>query len=703
MRQTKRLQDLHRDALTEFDAVVSASKGERQQALQDRRFYSIAGAMWEGALGQQFENKPKVEVNKIHLAVIRIINEYRNNRITVDFISKDGSENDQMAETCDMLYRADEQDSVAEEAYDNAFEEAVGGGFGAWRLSTQYEDESDEENEKQRICIKPIFDADSCVFFDLDAKRQDKSDARRCWVLTGMTPDAFKAEWDKDAASIEQTIEHREFDWFTPDTVYVAEFYEVENVGHMVDTWQNPATEETRKITEDEYEADPELRAEMEAMGWQLLKSRKVKRKRVHKYIMDGQEVLEDCGYIAGTQIPIVPVYGKRWFVDGIERFMGHVRLAKDAQRLKNAQLSKLAEIAAMSAVEKPIMPTQMVAGLEHIWANDHIDNNPFLPVNPIFDDNGQLVAAGPTAYTKPPTLAPAMAALLQITEQDMADILGNQQQGEKMEANQSGKAVELIQTRLDMQAFIYMSNMAKAVKRSGEIWLSMAKDVFVEKGRKLKGITRQGAVESVELMRPMLKDGYTIDENDFSRADFDVAVDVGPTSESKRSATVKALTNIAMISEDPETKQVLLAAVMQNMEGEGLSDLREFYRRRLVQMGVIEPTEEDQKRMAEAAQGQQPDPNAEYLKAEAAKSVAQAREAASRTMLNVEKSAETRAKTLATLQEVDAAAVQEEFAAMQQGMQPEMGAQGEPAALPAEMGMTNEAEQVPTPAAPDV
>jgi hypothetical protein len=35
-------------------------------------------------------------------------------------------------------------------------------------------------------------------------------------------------------------------------------------------------------------------------------------------------------------------VYGKRWFVDNIERCMGHVRLAKDPQRLKNMQLSKL-------------------------------------------------------------------------------------------------------------------------------------------------------------------------------------------------------------------------------------------------------------------------------------------------------------------------------------------------------------------------
>ena len=139
----QQLANLHAEALAEFDNIQSALRDERLQCLQDRRFYSLAGSQWEGPLWDIYENKPKFEVNKIHLAVIRIINEYRNNRITVDFVSKDGEARDDLADTLDGLYRADEQDSVADEAYDNAFEEAVGGGFGAWRLRTIYEDEED--------------------------------------------------------------------------------------------------------------------------------------------------------------------------------------------------------------------------------------------------------------------------------------------------------------------------------------------------------------------------------------------------------------------------------------------------------------------------------------------------------------------------------------------------------------------------------
>lgn len=353
---------LHDEALREFDRIQSALRDERLQCLQDRRFYSIAGAQWEGPLGVQFENKPKFEVNKIHLAVMRIISEYRNNRIGATFVSKEGTEKDRLAETCGDLFRADEQYSTAEEAYDNAFEEAVGGGFGAWRLRAEYEDEEDDEDEKQRVCIEPIYDADSSVFFDLNAKRYDKSDAKYCFVLTAMTRDAFEDEYGVDATSMPKQIHQRMFDWLTPDVVYVAEYYRVEEVTETVHIFQGVDGEEKRYRDAD-FENQPELEEELAATGYKEARQKKIKTKRVRKYIMCGAQILEDCGYIAGKNIPIVPVYGKRWFVDNVERCMGHVRLAKDSQRLKNMQLSKLGEIAASSSTRKPIFSPEQVAG----------------------------------------------------------------------------------------------------------------------------------------------------------------------------------------------------------------------------------------------------------------------------------------------------------------------------------------------------
>lgn len=653
--KTERLAGIHQEALAEFDKIQSALRDERLQCLQDRRFYSIAGAQWEGPLGEQFENKPKFEVNKVHLAVIRIINEYRNNRITVDFVSKEGAEYDKLADTCDDLYRADEQDSVAEEAYDNAFEEAVGGGFGAWRLRTCYEDDEDEENEKQRIRIEPIFDADSSVFFDLQAKRQDKSDAKRCFVLTAMTRSAYMDEWGDDPATWPKEVHQYEFDWLAPDVVFVAEYYRVEETRENVQVWQSLDGEETR-YRDSDFEDDEMLEEKLLAIGSKMVRTKQVKRRRVHKYILSGAKVLEDCGYIAGTCIPIVPVYGKRWFIDNVERCMGHVRLAKDAQRLANMQRSKLGEISALSSVEKPILTPEQVAGHQMMWAEDNIKNYPYLLINPLTDVNGNQAVSGPVAYTKPPQVPPAMAALLQITEQDMQDLLGNQQAGEQLQPNISGKAVELIQSKLDMQAFIYMSNMAKAVQRCGEIWLGMAKDVYVEEGRKMKGVGKQGEVSTVELVRPIIgESGERELENDLSEAKFDVAVEVGPSSSSKRAATVRAITGMMTITQDPETLQVLGAMAMMNMEGEGISEVRDYFRKKLLRMGVVEPTEEEATAMAEEQANAQPDANTLYLQAAAQEATSAAEKNQADTVLNLAKAEETRAKTLKTITEVDA------------------------------------------------
>lgn len=650
----QQLANLHAEALTEFDNIQSALRDERLQCLQDRRFYSLAGSQWEGPLWDIYENKPKFEVNKIHLAVIRIINEYRNNRITVDFVSKEGREYDKLADTCAGLYRADEQDSGAEEAYDNAFEEGVAGGFGAWRLRTVYENEEDEEDEKQRIRIEPIFDADSSVFFDLNAKRQDKADSKKCFVITSMTRQAYKDEWGDDPASWPKEVHQYEFDWLTPDVVFVAEYYRVEETRETVYVWETIGGEEER-YKEADFEADETLEERLLAVGSREVRQKNIKRRRVRKYILSGAKILEDCGYIAGKCIPIVPMYGKRWFVDNVERCMGHVRLAKDAQRLKNMQLSKLGEISALSSVEKPILTPEQVAGHQMMWADDNIKNFPYLLVNPITDANGNQAISGPIGYTKPAQIPQALAALLQITEQDMQDLLGNQQAGEELQANISGKAVELVQNKLDMQTFIYMSNMSKAVKRSGEIWLSMARDVLVEEGRKMKSIGPQNEMQSVELAKPVVNEKGEIEtENDLSEAEFDVNVDVGPSSSSKRAATVRALTGMASLTDDPETKQVLGAMAMMNMEGEGITEVRDYFRKKLLRMGVVKPTEEEQQTMAEEAQNAKPDPNEQYLQAAADEASANATQARAKTILTVAQADETKAKTMKTLAEVD-------------------------------------------------
>lgn len=643
MRDSKRAKSLHETALRDFDRIQSALYEERKQSLEDRRFYSIAGAQWEGSLGDQFENKPKFEINKVHLAVIKIINEYRNNRITVKFISKDGSPRDDLADICGSLFRADEQDSGAEEAYDNGFEEAVGGGFGALRLTTEYEDEEDDENEKQRIRIEPIYDADSSVFFDLDSKRQDKADAKYCFVIYSTSPEDFEEEWGEVPSSVSKGISDVEYDWFTPDVVYFAEYYKVEYEKQTVHVYQTlEGTEE--RYTDQDFEDDDDLEARLAETGIQKVREKKTRKRRVHKYIISGNKILEDCGYIAGDHIPIVPVYGKRWFIDNVERCMGHVRLVKDAQRLKNMLTSKLAEISAASTVQKPIFTPEQVAGHEMAWAEDNIKNYPYLLVNPITDAAGNPAPSGPVAYTQPPQIPPALGALMQTVDIDTSELLGRTGEAEQMLSHVSGKAHEMIQKRIDGQAFIYMSNFAKAIRRVGEIWLAMARDVYVEKGRDMKAVDPMGELTQVTLGAPGLTPEGALNHTDLTRASFDVTVDVGPSSASQREATVQTIIGMLSTTQDPQTRQVLEAMAMLNMEGDGISETRKYFRRQLVQMGVLEPTPEEAEQMA---QSQEPSAQDKALEALAEESLANAQEA----MAKAEK---IRSEIIETLSKVD-------------------------------------------------
>jgi len=161
-----------------------------------------------------------------------------------------------------------------------------------------------------------------------------------------------------------------------------------------------------------------------------------------------------------------------------------------------------------------------------------------------------------------------------------------------------------------------------------------------------------------VTMRQPMVdaKTGEQYIANDLEDAKFDVWVDVGPSSSSKRSATVRALTGMASISDDPEQRGVLTAAAIMQMDGEGLQDIRDFFRRKLVRMGVIKPTDEEREELAAEAQGRGPDPQAQYLQAAAEQAVADAAKKRADTIETIASADLKRAQTAKTIAETDGA-----------------------------------------------
>lgn len=633
----------HAESMAGFSAAYDATIGERRESLQDRRFATIRGAQYEGDLAQQFANKPKFELNLIGRALQKLEGDYRKQRITVDFVPRDGGDSDEMADALDGMYRADEQDSDGREAMDVAFREGVSGGFGAWRYVAVRVNPDDDEDERQRIAMEPIYEADRSVFFDIGCRKYDKSDAERAWVLTAIPRKVYEAKYSDSPSSWPSEVSGgANFDWFTPDVVTIAESYAKRTEIERYEVWASPTDEEQAFEAEDLDEVpdgdETELtkREQLEALGWRFVREKKKRCTYVEKCIESGGKVLDGPERIAGKHIPIAPFYGNRAMIEGIERWWGEVRPAKDAQRLTNMEMSLLAELAASKQKEVPIFLSQQVRSpaVRNSWASGDIENHPYRIIDAIINQTtGAIDAAGPVGYDKPPSVPPAMGALLQLSDGYLTRLLGGQGEAKEVRSNVSADAVELIQTANDVVNAVPLDNLAKSVRRGGEIWLGMAREIYVEHGRKIKTVASDGTTGNVELGRLVqAANGLAKREIDLSDADYQVTVSTGPTSESARSSTVRALAGMAQMSSDPETSKVLTAAALTQMDGEGLSGIRDYFRRFLVQVGAQKPTDEEAEQMQTAAAQQQPDAQTAYLLAEAQKSMAATQKSAAET-----------------------------------------------------------------------
>lgn len=619
-------------ALLRFNEISSATRDERMMAIEDRRFVFIQGAQWEGDWGQQFENCLRVQINKVQRGHDKIINDYRANRFAVNFRPAGTKGDADTAELLNGLLYADMYRSAGSEALDNAFGEGAAGGMGAWRLTNEYEDETDADNDHQRISIMPIVDADQRVYFDLDAKRYDKSDARYAYVMHSMTHEAFKEEYGDDRMSSwpENRARPNWFDWFRPEVIYVAEYYEVEEVKQELRIY-------TRDETEEEFrywakDMSDEMAKDLDARGFKK-RIRKVPRKRVRKYILSGAEILEDCGYIAGPNIPVIPFYGKRVFIDNVERFKGHVRDAKDPARVYNAQISKLTETASLAPREVPIFAPEQVQGLQDHWANMNLQRHPYGLAHPIIDPiTGSIVQTGPIAKIDPPQLSPVLGALIQQTGADIAEITNGDDGSMEIKSNVSGEAMDIAASRVDAKSFIYMDNFKLSVQRFGEVYHGMAQEVYVEEGREVERMDEFGetAYSVLQEIYTDPKTGVTGKRFDLSVGKFNVVADVTEATATRRDKTVRTMITLAQTAatfgaNDLATASLLTA--IKNMDGEGIDDYKQYAHTQAVNIGLDEMTPEEEQQAKQAQENQPPDPQqvlmdsqADALKAQADK-----------------------------------------------------------------------------------
>lgn len=609
----KDLVAVHKRALKRFDSVALPQMEMRRISLEDRRFVTIEGAMWEGVWGEQYENSPRPEIDKITPSLEKMETDYRQNRLTPDFIPGTGAESD-TADTLDGMHRADSYYFKSQQARDNAFQEAIRGGFGAYRLTTDYQNPDDPDSDEQRVNPgMAIVDADQSVYFG-PSVLYDKRDAPWAFIVSADERDEAVEKWgEENVEDWPVTNATYAYDWYTPDIVRTAEYYEVEQVADKRVTFTQEQSQETQAFFLSELD-DDDIK-DLHALGWKD-KRKDVKRTRIHKYIMNGTKVIKDCGYIAGPNIPIVPVYFRRDYVDNQERWRGYVGKFKDRQRIYNASVGHVVETQSMAPFPRPVFYAEQIdPEISDNWARSNIDRLAFLTVLPMRDGNGNIVTQGPVAMIEPTQLQPSTAALLQIASNDLTSQDDN---ADQVKANVSADAMDIAAARVDAKSGIALDNMRQSIAREGEIYLGMAREVCFEPGRKVETISMDGQDGEAELMQPHIDQAgvYKI-RNDLARGSFKVVADVQESTSTARGKTVKQMLELAQIAggiQDTELAQAALLNAVINMNGEGSQDMKDFARNKGIGIGLVKPTKEEQAQIQQAQeqQGQQPPPATE-------------------------------------------------------------------------------------------
>lgn len=622
--ELKELKQLH-------DKAYDHGEVTRERAADDLVFAWVT--QWDDNLLGETQLQYRGEFDILRKAIRQITSQMQANPVQVDFKPKDTSREDG-ADILDGIYRTEDGRNTSIEAYDNARQEQIVCGVGAWVLENEYEMGA-IGNTNQVIRRKPIYEANNNVFWDPNAKRLDKSDAMYVSIIHAYSEDGYKElvhkltgepEDEINLSSFKYPEESYVFPWISEtNKIYVGEFYYRELVDSKVYFLTDPQGQEIILRDRD----IEEIMDELIDSGYSIVDEKKTERYQVTKYIMSGDAILEET-VVPGQHIPVVPLYGERAFVESEEHYEGITRKAKDPQRLRNFNMSYLADITSRSPREKPIFTPEQIQGFEFMYEESGSENNyPFLYQNRT-DAAGQPLPVGPIGTLPAPNIPPALIATLQETRTAVEDVANPGLPQDIADPDASGKAIYALQNRLDQQSMIYQTNFKHAKRRDGEIFASMAAEVYDTPRQvtitKPDGTTTQGQMMQVVIDR---ETGNPVVLNDVTNMEFDVLADVGPSFSSQKEQTMDRIEMmLGQLPPGDPVRDMLQLQMLSMIDGESMKPVREFVNKQMLIKGYKEPETEEEialmQQLAQAqAQNQQPDPamvlaEAEMVKAQA-------------------------------------------------------------------------------------
>ena len=570
--------DILKEAKEAFEAAQDAERHNRKTAIDDITFARL-GDQWPSDIAKQREKegRPVLTINKLMAFIRQVVNDSRQNKPSMKVHPADSKADPQTAQVIDGMLRNIEYTSNADVAYDTAVECAVSGGFGYWRVATDY---AHDDSFEMDIMIKRVANPFS-VYGDPNSRAADSSDWNVAFVTDRLTEDQFKHEygdkakvdWDDDAWDGLLTT-----DWRDEDTVLVAEY------------WTREEVQKEIVITTDGsvYSPDDEdLKQALELEVKKIKDRRTTKSHKVTQRIMTGLEILRTTEW-EGSYIPIIPVYGDEFDIEGKRYFRSLIHNAIDAQRMFNYWRTAATELVALAPKVPYIGPKGAFDTDIDRWNTANTKSHPFLEYDGMQPPQRQPMDMG--------VAAGALQEALNAAD-DMKSIIGLYDASLGARSNEtSGKAIMARQREGDVATFHFIDNLSRAIRHTGRIMIDLIPKVYSaeriirvlgEDGKpEIKPVNQQYPQTDPKTGQPMMQPGGVdpatgnpimvpiMAMHDLRAGKYDLTVKTGPSFTTRREEAAEQMT--AMIQAFPAAAPIVGPELAKNLDWPGADKIAE-------------------------------------------------------------------------------------------------------------------------------
>ena len=551
------------EALDRFSKAEEYERENRDLAAEDFRF--AAGEQWPDEIRKEREgsDRPCLTFNRLPAFISQVVGDARQNKPAIKVLPVDSGADVDTAEIYNGLIRNIESQSRATQAYVSAFENAVTGGMGAFRILTQYSSDDSFEQDIRIVRITNPF----AVYWDPNAREYDKSDAQWCFVSEWITKEAFEARYP-DAIPDDWEVEYSGSStryWSLDDKVRLAEYWCKKRVKKTIGLINGQVVEAQKG---------------MESLPFEM--TREVESYKVVRYLLSGHAILEGPSDWAGRYIPIVPVYGPEEWIDERIRYRSLIRYAKDPQRQYNYWQSVITEKVALAPKSPWLVTPAMIAGLERFWNAANRENRAYLPFNP------DPVAGKPErqqpAYVNAAELQQAAQAV-----DDLKATMGLYDASLGAQGNEtSGRAIIARQREGDNATYAWIDNLARSIQHAGRILVDLIPRIY-DTARIVRIMGEDETAEMVPI-NYVTPDGQKI--HDLTVGKYDVEIVVGPSYATKRMEAAESM--MAFMQAMPQTAQVAGDLLAKAMDWPGAEAIAERLKK-ILPPGIAEDSEPQQ------------------------------------------------------------------------------------------------------------